>query len=454
MRPLLVGYVSNLGDWRKKEYSARPKILQITSIERSLVLTVVGESQTNGDRALRAAEALVADAKRQGGVLLRSQIERVLDRRKLSPAEGLEVFRILEARQVLASGTKEAVETAKEESSDPSDIEASEEGEQGETKTDDEPSAEALSSIPSDLAEHSLLSHQDEIELGRAVRLGASMQQAIADGSVRRSPRSDEIVRVGLDAREKMTRSNIRLIMKVANQYRGMTTLDEDDLLQEGAIGLMRAVDKFDHTKGFRFSTYAFWWIRQAITRGIADKGETIRVPVHMQEKVSRLRKVIRVLLRFNDNKFPSLKQMADETGWSTDQIQFLLDISRTTHIPILTREKEDRGVSLIDVLADQSPEPSEVACEDEACELIQTVLQDLLPREREIITLRFGLDRVAERTLEEIGQKFNLTRERIRQIEAKALKKLMHPVRRQVLGELLDDAPLTELPAGEINDE
>lgn len=393
------------------------------------------------ERATRTVEALLDDAERLGGRIQLSHIERVLDRRKLDPAECLEVYRQLQERHVL-------------EQSDPAEEDAAgaldDDVDSGEPTSDSdevsdgvadaeerEPRLESIQRLSDDFVGHSLLSKEEEIELGRAIGLGQEMDAALRKGEITASKRSTEIVERGRLAREKMITSNLRLVIKVAHPYAFQTSLPFDDLVQEGILGLMRAVEKFDHTKGFKFSTYAFWWIRQSIGRAMADKGDVIRLPVHVQEKVFRLRKAILVLRRFNGDRNPRVKELANELHWPPEQIQFLLDVSRV--VTSLDAAINDEDLTLLDVVADDDPGPADLAIAEEERERILEVLGSLTPQQRDVIVKRFGLDRVNERTLEEIGQVYGVTRERIRQIETKALKKLRHPTRTPLLRALFD---------------
>jgi RNA polymerase primary sigma factor len=414
------------------------------------------------ERAQRAIDVLLDDAARQAGSLSQSQIERVLDRRKLDPVECLAVYRALDEHGLLADeNDREALDSAAQEGdhddADSGEVAGAETPEgapdapaDGEP-TADEPTTEVLSNLPADLAAHSLLTPAEEIELGRTIRLGREMAAAIAESATPETDHALDAVRRGAEARERMIRSNFRLVLKVAYPYAHSTSMEVDDLIQEGLLGLMRAVEKFDHSKGFRFSTYAFWWIRQAITRAIADKGDTVRLPVHVKEKVYRLRKAIRVLRRFNEDRFPSIGRLADELHWPRDRVQFLLDLSKTVALSLDAPLKDDEHQSLLDLIADEAPGPADIVAASDEHEAIERVLGTLTERERVIITKRFGLDRVAELTLEEIGQQYDLTRERIRQLESKALKRLAHPSRSGPLRELLGSGP--EPGTGETDD-
>lgn len=400
------------------------------------------------ERSNRAVDVLLDDAFRLGGQLSQSHIDRVLDRRMLDPAECLDVYHVLEARGLIEGEEIDEEATIPTEtpplqdsvvtSNEPAEEEADTSSDNIATDSP-EPSAESLDRAAKEFADHSLLTPEEEVSLGRSVALGQQMKLAVDSGSVPSSSTALEIINRGREARDKMIRSNLRLVLKVAFPYAHLTFLDFDDLTQEGVLGLIRAVEKFDHTKGFRFSTYAFWWIRQSITRALADKGDTIRLPVHMKEKLLRVKKAIRILRRFNDDRYPSVTELSDELHWPREQVKFLLDLSRIVHISTDAPCDTDKDLLLIDTIPDNSPGPVDIATDHEQREQFDQVLDTLTPRERDIITKRFGLDREHENTLEELGQIYGVTRERIRQIEESALRKLRQPSRTAILQGMLD---------------
>jgi RNA polymerase primary sigma factor len=270
-----------------------------------------------------------------------------------------------------------------------------------------------------------LLSMEDEKNL--AMRIEAGEKELAKNGSA-----SSVIVVQGEEAKRQLTEANLRLVVSIAKKYvgRGMLFLD---LIQEGNLGLIRAVEKFDYRKGYKFSTYATWWIRQAITRALADQARTIRIPVHMVETINRLIKISRQLLQ-ELGRDPSVEEIAAEMGLTPEKVREVIKISQEP-ISLETPIGEEEDSHLGDFIEDQEAvAPAEAASVMLLKEKMQDVLQNLTERERKVLVLRFGLEDGHQRTLEEVGQEFGVTRERIRQIEAKALRKLRHPSRGKAL--------------------
>ena len=281
-----------------------------------------------------------------------------------------------------------------------------------------------------DIGQYPLLTKEDEVRLAQAIEAGAEARAEFENIDTELTPAKKRELRramqKGEQAERELIRANLRLVVSIAKRYvgRGMVLLD---LVQEGNLGLMRAVEKFDHTKGFKFSTYATWWIRQAITRGIANTGRTIRLPVHAGDTLARLQKA-RARLELKYGRPATLSELAAEVEMPEEKVTEAL---RFAAEPLSLSEplREDGDAELGDVVEDRGADsPFEVAATALLPEEIARLLAPLDEREREILKLRFGLDRGEPRTLEEVGEHFNLTRERIRQIEARAMSKLRHP--------------------------
>lgn len=281
-----------------------------------------------------------------------------------------------------------------------------------------------------DIGRHPLLTKDDEARLGQAIEQGVTAREQLEAGgqALTASEKRElkKLIKAGAQAKDQFVKSNLRLVVSVAKKYQasGLPLLD---LVQEGNLGLIHAVDKFDWRKGFKFSTYATWWIRQAITRGISNTGRTIRLPVHAGDTLNRVQKM-RSSLELKQGRAPTTKQLAEALEMPEDKV---IEALRYASDPLSLSEplREDGDAELGDLVPDaDAMSPFDAAAAALLPEELAKLLSPLDDREREILALRFGLDRGEPRTLEEVGDHFRLTRERIRQIESRAISKLRHP--------------------------
>ncbi len=291
-----------------------------------------------------------------------------------------------------------------------------------------------------------LLSAAEEVMLAKRIEAGSIACEKLADLSALREldtldfserRRLERSARDGEEAKSELIQANLRLVVSIAKRYvgRGMLFLD---LIQEGNLGLMRAVEKFDYTKGFKFSTYATWWIRQAITRAIADQARTIRIPVHMVESINKVHRVQRQMLQELERE-PTIEELAEKVGMTPARVREIIRIAQDT-MSLDSPVGEEDDSNLADFIEDaQAEAPAEIAARMMLNSAVLEALGELNEREQQVVRLRFGLEDGQARTLEEVGKEFGVTRERIRQIESKTLAKLRHPHRSQKLRDYLD---------------
>ncbi len=291
-----------------------------------------------------------------------------------------------------------------------------------------------------------LLSADEEVSLAKRIEAGAAAAATIAelihaetwhDLPLAEQRRLRRIVADGHRARSELTSANLRLVVSIAKRYVGRS-VPMLDLIQEGNLGLMRAVEKFDYSKGFKFSTYATWWIRQAITRALADQSRTIRVPVHMVESINKVVRQQRSMLQKLERE-PTLAELADAVDLPEAKVAEILRIAQQDPLSLDSPIGEEDDTSMADFIPDGAAAPLDVTARKMLAETVNEVLSDLSDRESEVVRLRFGLVDGRPRTLEEVGKEFGVTRERIRQIESKTLAKLRHPLRSDRLRDYLD---------------
>ncbi|WP_038671523.1 MULTISPECIES: RNA polymerase sigma factor RpoD [unclassified Pelosinus] len=357
---------------------------------------------------------LVNKGKKQGGVLTYSEIMDTLQSEDLSPDEIEEIYEVFSSKGI------EIVDEL------PDDTERADEPDVVEVEEVTPEEVDIDLTIPEGI------SIDDPVrmylkEIGRVPLLTADEEIKLAQ----RMEQGDE------EAKRRLAEANLRLVVSIAKRYvgRGMLFLD---LIQEGNLGLIKAVEKFDYNKGYKFSTYATWWIRQAITRAIADQARTIRIPVHMVETINKLIRVSRQLLQ-ELGREPQPEEIAKEMDISVERVREIMKIAQEP-VSLETPIGEEEDSHLGDFIEDQdAPAPAEAASFMLLKEQLEEVLETLTPREEKVLRLRFGLDDGRARTLEEVGQHFGVTRERIRQIEAKALRKLRHPSRSKKLKDFLE---------------
>ena len=308
------------------------------------------------------------------------------------------------------------------------------------------PSTDGVRMYLKEIGRVALLTGDEEVSLARRIESGLAASVCLAAHASGETPlepvevaRLGRLMRDGDAARAQLTQANLRLVVSIAKRYagRGMQILD---LIQEGNLGLMRAVEKFDHSKGFKFSTYATWWIRQAITRAIADQARTIRIPVHMVESINKVKRVQRQMAQELERE-PTIDEIAFHTDLAPDRVREILRIAQdplSLDSPVGDEQDSNLGDFIED---DRVVAPADVVARHLLGEAVGEALNELTEREQEVVRMRFGLDDGQPRTLEEVGRFFGVTRERVRQIESKTLAKLRHPLRSDKLKDYLNDA-------------
>lgn len=352
----------------------------------------------------KVLETLRADYVRQEGLLVLSRVEFLIERHGLEPEACAEVYRGLAVSNIHVADDDEV-------------------------PSDRPPSNQLGRSAPMDrLVGHRLLGRTEEVELFRRYSLGRRMADAVDAGSVEPNCHARRIIDLGREAERNLVEGNMRLVVSIARRYMRYSSLSLDDLVQEGAMGLMHAVELFDHTRELKLSTYATWWIRQAVTRAIADRGSTIRFPVHVAEDMLKLRRTEDRLLATHGRKATS-EELATDLEWSRRRLSRVRRAARVGVVSLdAALDAGGEGAGLIAIMPSPDPTPEEVMIQKALADRLEESLREFMPRTAAILRRRFGLDTGGEETLEQIGQSYNVTRERIRQIEAKGLQALKHP--------------------------
>ena len=383
--------------------------------------SVADDAVPADDAVSRSASILADDYYRQGGHLSDVDVDRIVGKRALTPGQQLLLVEILR---------DQGIEIDRQ-LSDPI--------------IDFDPDPDGIDAAPADTdlvglylreaARYRLLSREDEVVLGRKVQMGLKADAELTICRGRPDPQLVALRDAGQSAAKTMVSANLRLVVSIVRRYVGRSDLEFLDLIQEGNLGLLRAVEKFDFSLGFKFSTYATWWIRQAVSRAIADKGRAIRLPVHVHDKVLKIAKTSRKLV-FELGREPTIRELADQVGLEPEAVYFFSQLGN--RIDSLDRPLNVDGVTLGDAIpALASYNPEEAAVEEDRRQQVLELLSNLDARSRDIVLRRFGFVDRRPQTLEEIGQAYGLTRERIRQLQNKALKELGRPNYRPTLADL-----------------
>lgn len=358
-------------------------------------------------------QILCADYERQGGALTKDQVEKIFLKRKINVNQGAEVIKQLESMGISVD-------------IDDNSLGPSEDWVPERSSGNDEKREYDLERYAKKIG-GKLLTAEEEVKLGRKVQLGLLAKEEVESGDVLTKQHEDFIESAAV-ARDIMISKNLGLVFHTAKPYQGYSDLTLDDLFQEGILGLMRAVEKFNPTLGYKFSTYATWWIRQAITRALSDKGSTIRLPVHVHTNVLKFKRAKRFLEKILQGKAVSFFAISDELGWDIEKAHFISQVSQLAPKSI-DEPVSDENTTLKDFLVSNIESPDSYAERESLSDQLMTQMSKLTERERDILTSRFGINDAGDgETLETIGNRYGLTRERIRQIETKALKKFRKP--------------------------
>jgi RNA polymerase primary sigma factor len=368
---------------------------------------------------------LLDDYERQGNVLKQSQIDRIFDKRDIGTKESLYIYAELANNGVEITIDKlvdnecviNADETCVDEVDDNENVR-------------DSNNHDILQSLRISLDKYKLLNADEEIRLGRAIYLGKKASESLKSGEIVNTQEIEDCQKRAVESRQRLIMSNMRLVMHIANHYNTITGLDYLDLIQEGTIGLIRAVEKFDYSLELRFSTYATWWIRQSITRALADKASLIRLPVHMIEKHNKFLRARKHLENLRQGESITLEDISKELGWDLENTYKISQLSMLIPLSLDMKYNDDGDSTLLETTESHIPDAATLYSKYEMEYLIYEMLGTLKEQEADVLMRRYGLFNGIDETLESIGIDYNVTRERIRQIEIKALRKMAHPAR------------------------
>ena len=361
------------------------------------------------DAARTTLERILDDLHRQGGHLEVSQVERAIIRRELNAEEAAFVYDELSARGVTPTESDELRELLARPLSRSSDV----------------PWDFNFGRMLSEAREYRPLTRAQEVQLGRRVVQARKVSAEVESGQREPTLVVDKIIARGEDARVILAKSNLRFVVSVARGFEGKSSLGLEDLVQEGILGLMRAVDRFDPNRDIKFISYAVYWIRATLIEATSDVGRTVRIPLNVASEIARMIKVRGQLTQLNGGHSPDLEELATTLGWEEARVQFLTEVTSYRSDSLETPVSEDSSIERKDLLPSREPSPEALLMSRERTSTIRAVLENLTPRDREVVILYFGLNGEEPMTLERIGTRFGVTRERIRQLRNRALKRL-----------------------------
>lgn len=376
------------------------------------------------DAARTAVNRILDDLHRQGGYLEVSQVERVIIKRELNPDEAAFVYSELSNVGVTLNESEELSALLSRPLSRASEV----------------PWESNFARMLSEAREYRPLWPEQEVRLGRRVVQARTVSAEVESGRLERTPAVEEIIARGEEARMVLAKSNLRFVVTVAREFQGVSSLGMDDLVQEGLLGLLKGIDRYDPDRGYKLITYAVWWIRQALIQATNDVGHIVRLPLNVKNDVAKLRKVRRRLQRLAGGRPPDLGELAAALEWDESRVDFLLEVASYRSESLDRPLTEHSSVDRTEVLPLGEPSPEALLMDYELTRTIQEVLVGLQHRDREIITRYFGLDGQEPMTLESIGTVFGVTRERIRQLRNRTLEKLREHPRLRGLGRLSEE--------------